>query len=94
MYVEKWGGHRCIVAIWFSEDAKLPKKKRRTAEAMTVALKTEGFSGSYRTACSFIWDWKVTPYNEVPEDQIFKRLEPPPTEAQLDFGTKVKILLC
>jgi len=35
MYVEKWGG---IVALWLSEDAKLPKKKRRSAEAKIKGL--------------------------------------------------------
>lgn len=84
MYVEKWGG---IVALWLSEDAKLPKKKRRTAEAMTTDLKAEGFPGSYRTVCAFIRDWKATHYSETLEDQGFERLEHPPAEAQLDFGT-------
>lgn len=40
MYTEKWGG---IVTLWLSEDAKLPKKKRRTAETMTADLKADGF---------------------------------------------------
>ena len=84
MYVEKWGG---IVALWLSEDAKLPKKKRRTAEAMTLDLKAEGFPGSYRTVCAFIQDWKATHYLEGNEDHGFERLEHPPAEAQLDFGT-------
>jgi hypothetical protein len=44
MYVEHWGG---IVALWLSEDSKLPTN----------------------------------------EDQGFERLEHPPAEAQLDFGT-------
>lgn len=83
MYVEKWGG---IVALWLSEDAKLPKKKRRTAEAMTAALKAEGFQGSYRTVCAFVREWKTTHYSEFPEDRGFERLEHPPAEAQLDFG--------
>lgn len=84
MYTEKWGG---IVSLWLSEDAKLPKKKRRTAEAMTTALKADGFPGSYRTVCVFIQDWKATHYLETLEDQGFERLEHPPAEAQLDFGT-------
>ncbi|CAA3845753.1 putative transposase [Staphylococcus aureus] len=84
MYVEKWGD---IVALWLSEDTKLPKKKRRTAEAMTNALKADGFKGSYRTVCVFIQDWKATHYAEISEDNGFERLEHPPAEAQLDFGT-------
>lgn len=84
MYVEKWGG---IVTLWLSEDAKLPKKKRRTAEAKTADLKAEGFPGSYRTVCAFVREWKATHYSELPEDRGFERLEHPPAEAQLDFGT-------
>lgn len=84
MYTEKWGG---IVALWLSEDAKLPKKKRRTAETMTADLKAAGFPGSYRTVCIFIQEWKATHYLETQEDHGFERLEHPPAEAQLDFGT-------
>lgn len=40
MYVEHWGG---IVALWLSEDSKLPKKKRRTIDFMTKELKNQGF---------------------------------------------------
>ena len=84
MFVEKWGS---IVSLWLYEDMKLPKKKRRTAQAMTAALKEEGFPGSYRTVCAYIQDWKATHTNEAKEDRGFDRLEHPPAEAQLDFGT-------
>ena len=84
MYVEHWGG---IVALWLSEDSKLPKKKRRTIDFMTKELKNQGFPGSYRTVCDFVRDWKATHYVEANEDQGFERLEHPPAEAQLDFGT-------
>lgn len=91
MYMEKWGG---IVSLWLSEDARLTKKKRRTAEAMRNALRLEGFKGSYRTVCAFIHDWKATHYTEVLEDQGFERLEHPPAEAQLDFGTMEFFEIC
>ena len=84
MYEQPWGE---IVSLWLSEDAKLPKKKRRTAYFMTIELKEQGFPGSYRTVCNFIRDWKATHYEEANEDQGFERLEHPPAEAQLDFGT-------
>lgn len=84
IYTKKWGG---IVSLWLSEDAKLPNRKCKTAEAMTTALKTNGFPGSYRIVCIFIQDRKATHYLETLEDQDFERLEHPPTETQLDFGT-------
>lgn len=84
MYLEKWGS---IVSLWLSEDSKLPKKKRRNAKFITMELKKEGFVGSYRTVCNFIQEWKSIHYTESNEDQGFERLEHPPAEAQLDFGT-------
>lgn len=54
---------------------------------MTADLKADGFPGSYRTVCIFIQDWKATHYLETQEDHGFERLEHPPTEAQIDFGT-------
>lgn len=84
MYTEKWGS---IVALWLTEDSKIPKKKRRNANFITNELKELGFSGSYRTVCQFIKDWKATHSIEVNEDNGFERLEHPMGEAQLDFGT-------
>lgn len=84
MYVEKWGS---IVGHWLSEDSRLPRKKRRTNLALFQELQNLQFPGSYRTLCAFIQEWKATHYNEFKEDQGFERLEHPPAEAQLDFGT-------
>lgn len=84
MYTEKWGS---IVSLWLTEDAKLPKKKRRNANFITKELKEIGFGGSYRTVCQFIKDWKATHFVEANEDNGFERLEHPMGEAQLDFGT-------
>lgn len=84
MYRERWGE---MVSLWLSEDSKLPRKKRRNANFITMELKKEGFPGSYRTVCNFIQVWKATHYTELDEDLGFERLEHPPAEAQLDFGT-------
>lgn len=83
MYQEKWGE---IVSGWLSEDYRLKKKSRRTALAIFKELKALGFEGSYRTVCSFIECWKDT-HQEERIDQGFERLEHPPGEAQVDFGT-------
>ncbi len=84
MYDEPWGER---VALWLSEDAKLPRKKRRTNLFLYEQLNKQGFPGSYRTVCVFIQEWKATHSEEIQEDQGFERLEHPPGEAQLDFGT-------
>lgn len=84
MYNEEWGD---ILTLWLSEDAKLPKKKRRTNVEYHRELKEIGFPGSYRTVCVFIQDWRSTHHSDGTVDKGFERLEHPPAEAQLDFGT-------
>lgn len=84
MYDEEWGD---ILTLWLSEDAKLPKKKRRTNVEYHRELKEIGFPGSYRTVCVFIQDWRSTHHSDGTVDKGFERLEHPPAEAQLDFGT-------
>src|SRR5699024_2006546 len=55
MYEEKWGQ---IVIDWLSEDMKLKRKSRRTNKCMFLKLEKMGFTGSYRTVCNFIKEWK------------------------------------
>jgi len=83
MYDEKWGE---IVGGWINEDALLPRKKRRTNLAYHKELRGLGFTGSYRTVCDFVSLYKQG-LVEVTEDAGYERLEHPPAEAQLDFGT-------
>ncbi len=83
MYDEKWGD---IVSSWLAEDARLTKKKRRTNIQFLKELKEIGFPGSYRTVCMFVQEWRVT-HVEGGVDNGFERLEHPPADAQLDFGT-------
>ena len=83
MYDEAWGD---IVLSWLEEDSKLPRKNRRNRLTCFKALKELGFKGSYRTVCNFIQLHKTTQY-ESKHNAGFDRLEHPPGEAQLDFGT-------
>lgn len=83
MYDEKWGD---IVSSWLAEDARLTKKKRRTTVQFLKELKEIGFPGSYRTVCLFVQEWHVT-HVAGGVDNGFERLEHPPADAQLDFGT-------
>lgn len=83
MYDKEWGD---IVSLWLEEDYRLTKKKRRTNKNYFELLEGLGFLGSYRTVCSFVQEWKSTHHNDLPSTG-YERLEHPPAEAQLDFGT-------
>lgn len=83
MYDEKWGG---IVSLWLEEDYRLTKKKRRTTKKYFEDLLDLEFPGSYRTVCNFVREWKSSHHHILPSAG-FERLEHPPADAQLDFGT-------
>ena len=44
------------------------------------------FSGSYRTVTNYVREWKSNHHQALPTAG-YERLEHPPGEAQLDFGT-------
>lgn len=83
MYDEEWGD---IVALWLEEDFRLSKKKRRTNKNYFESLEELKFPGSYRTVCNFVQEWKSNQYQNLPIAG-YERLEHPPSDAQLDFGT-------
>lgn len=84
MYEEKWGE---IVSDWLMEDYALKKKLRRNNKNIFEQLQQLGFSGSYRTVCNYIAEWKDKTLDEadgIKEES--ERLTHPPAEAQIDFG--------
>lgn len=83
MYDEEWGE---IVSLWLEEDFRLSKKKRRTNKNYFESLEVLKFPGSYRTVCNFVQEWKSNHYQNLPSAG-YERLEHPPSDAQLDFGT-------
>lgn len=83
MYTEKYGQ---IVDIWLEEDLLEKKKNRRNNKNIFKELQEEhGFPGSYRTVCDYIQHRKPEIHRQ--KRQRFERLEHPPGEAQVDFGT-------
>ncbi|TCK08006.1 UNVERIFIED_ORG: transposase [Anoxybacillus amylolyticus] len=79
-------GYGQIIDDWLEEDAKLPRKQRRTSKKMYEQLKQEhGFKGSYRTVCAYVQ--KRRPQLKLEKEQRYERLEHPLGEAQVDFGT-------
>ncbi|MBL5776663.1 IS21 family transposase, partial [Heyndrickxia sporothermodurans] len=83
MYEENWGE---IVSDWLGEDEKLKKKLRRTNKKIFNDLVKMGFTGSYRTLCYFIADWREGKDRIEERDKNSERLDHPPAEAQVDFG--------
>ncbi|ASS99352.1 hypothetical protein GT3921_10085 [Geobacillus thermocatenulatus] len=78
-------GYGQIIDDWLEEDAKLPRKQRRTNKTMFEALcRDHGFQGSYRTVCAYVQ--KRRPQLKLEKEQRYERLEHPPGEAQVDFG--------
>ncbi|AJH79733.1 putative transposase [Heyndrickxia coagulans DSM 1 = ATCC 7050] len=79
-------GYGQIIDDWLEEDAKLPRKQQRTSKKMYEQLKQEhGFKGSYRTVCAYVQ--KRRPQLKLEKERRYERLEHPPGEAQVDFGT-------
>ncbi|WP_237417338.1 IS21 family transposase [Halobacillus litoralis] len=84
MYEEHWGE---IVTDWLIEDQKLKPKLRRRNKTIFQQLQTHGFTGSYRTVCYFIAEWKEGKgSSDDVKDKNSERLNHPPAEAQVDFG--------
>lgn len=81
MYEEEWGE---MVADWLFEDQRLKRKSRRTNKELHNELMKYGFTGSYRTVCNFVKEWKSSHQEE--KDKGHERLMHPPGEAQVDFG--------
>ena len=54
-----------IVSVWLMENQALKKKKRRNNKNLYKQLQTLGFTGSYRTVCQYIHDWKVAKLDET-----------------------------
>ncbi|MDF2858158.1 MAG: Integrase catalytic region [Neobacillus sp.] len=83
MYEDGYGE---IVDDWIEEDLKLKKKERRTNKKIYEQLRDEwDFPGSYRTVCDYIQSRK--PQIKEEKNRRHERLEHPPGEAQVDFGT-------
>lgn len=87
MYEQGYGD---IVDVWLEEDMKLRRKERRTRKKIYEQLRDEhGFKGSYRTVCEYIQYRK--PQIKAEKVTRYERLEHPPGEAQVDFGTMTAV---
>lgn len=79
-------GYGQIVDDWLEEDLKVKRKDRRTNKVLFEQLQKEhGFPGSYRTVCEYIQHKR--PEMKELKAKRYERLEHPPGEAQVDFGS-------
>lgn len=46
------------LAQWLSTDSHRPKRDRRTARAMFLAIQAQGYPGSYNRVCAYIKRWR------------------------------------
>jgi len=75
-----------IVDTWLLEDKLIPKKQRHTSKAIYNRLCIEhGFTGGYRTVCTFVEKRKQ--HMKLEEAETFEKLEHPMGEAQVDYYT-------
>jgi len=75
-----------IVDTWLMEDMLKPRKERRTAATIYRQLREQyGFKGSGRTVRAYVSRRKKELRTEAQEKYL--RLEHPPGQAQVDFGT-------
>jgi len=61
-----------MVSDWLFEDQRLKRKSRRTNKELHNELMKYGFTGSYRTVCHFIKEWKNSHQEE--KDKGHERL--------------------
>jgi len=54
----KLGEFKELLTVWLTTDAKLPRKRRRTAQRLFECLQVEGYRGSYGPVQRFVLDWK------------------------------------
>ena len=55
----KLGAFIDLLTKWLEEEAKLPRKQRRTAKRLFDGLKEEGYTGAYDSVQRFVKAWKA-----------------------------------
>ncbi len=86
----KLGEYKALLIGWLEEDAKLPKKQRRTAMRLFEGLVNEGYSGAYDSIQRFVKQWKVENKHSPSIKQAFVPLAFSPAEVcQFDWSEEV-----
>lgn len=67
----KLGPFKALLTEWLEQDAKLPKKQRRTAMRLFEGLREEGYEGAYDSVRRFAKAWKEGRKSNPPVTKVF-----------------------
>ena len=86
----KLGEYKALLLRWLEEDAKLPKKQRRTAMRLFEGLVDEGYIGAYDSVQRFVKQWRIDNKHSPSTKQVFVPLIFKPGEVcQFDWSQEV-----
>jgi transposase len=89
----KLGEFQAQLLSWLEDDAKLPKRQRRTAQRLFECLQAEGYQGSYGPVQRFVQNWKQQAGHRPVATQAFVPLAFPAGETcQFDWSHEVVVL--
>lgn len=89
----KLGAFKEQLSEWLELDAKLPKRRRRTAQRLFECLQVEGYQGSYGPVQRFVRRWKQQASHRPLTTQAFVPLAFPAGEiCQFDWSHEYVIL--
>ena len=86
----KLGEYKALLICWLEEDAKLPKKQRRTAMRLFEGLADEGYAGAYDSVQRFVKQWNIDNKHAPFTKQAFVPLAFKPGQVcQFDWSQEV-----
>ncbi|WP_228125113.1 IS21 family transposase [Candidatus Methylospira mobilis] len=89
----KLGAFRDQLKSWLETDARLPVKRRRTAQRLFECLQAEGYAGGYCAVRRYVKAWKQAQSSSPPVTQAFVPLYFPPGETcQFDWSHETVVL--
>jgi transposase len=91
--IPKLGSFKEQLSEWLELDARLPKRRRRTAQRLFECLQVEGYEGSYGPVQRFVKNWKRQSSHRPSTTQAFVPLAFPAGETcQFDWSHEHVIL--
>ncbi len=89
----KLGVFKAQLTDWLDQDAKRPKRQRRTAQRLFECLQVEGYQGSYGPVQRFVKNWKQQASHRPSTTKTFVPLTFPAGETgQFDWSHEYVIL--
>ena len=89
----KLGEFETQLLAWLEQDAKLPRKQRRTAQRLFECLQVEGYTGTYSPIQRYVKGWKQAQVKNPSLKQAFVPLTFPAGETcQFDWSHETVVL--